>query len=94
VIIKSFLDVLKTEGICLSSFSNSKPRSTGFCTDSSKSELTSNLAKKDEFEDGETLEKFLDFLWLEVEAEPSKLVPYTQEMYDEDMELVAGVPID
>ncbi len=46
------------------------------------------------FEDEETLKQFLDFLWQEVEADPSKLVPYTQEMYDEAMRLTAGVSLD
>jgi hypothetical protein len=46
------------------------------------------IVSKDEFADlGSTqmVKTFLDFLADEIEADPSKLVPYTQEMLDEDM---------
>jgi len=56
--------------------------------------LVEPQADHEQFEDEETLKQFLDSLWQEVEVDPSKLVPYTQEMYDEAMRLTAGVSLD
>ena len=58
------------------------------------SSLVEPQADHEQFEDEETLKQFLDSLWQEVEADRSKLVPYTQEMYDEAMRFTAGVSLD
>jgi len=59
---------------------------------SDSSRATSDRAKTNESEDL-VMSQFLDLLLTDIEEEPSKLVPYTEEMSSRYRSLVSGVQI-
>jgi hypothetical protein len=59
-----------------------------------RAELLRSSASIQHEEDAQVMSQFLDLLWKDIEEQPSKLVPYTEEMSSRYKSLVSGVQID
>jgi hypothetical protein len=66
-------------------------RSNGFAAPSQRCGI---LVERIEQENPAILGKFLDLVWRDIQKNPSSLEAYTEEMSQEDDELLAGVVID
>ena len=52
------------------------------------------LSPSDAYLDMLIMASFLDMLSNDADAHPTKLIPYTQQMMDEEDELLSGVTVD
>jgi len=72
----------------------SQLRAAGCLTQTAASRANASRSTSEGKNEAILMRSFLDLLWKDVEENPSRLVPYTEEMDAELDELLAGVEAD